>query len=54
VLKAPADETPIDIQKIVDFVQTHQWNPEDIRKTVEHLQWKIQMKKVMDAIFTPQ
>ena len=54
VLKAPADETPIDIQKIVDFVRTHHWNPEDIRKTVEHLQWKIQMKKVMDAVFIPQ
>lgn len=54
VLKAPADETPIDIQKIVDFVHTHQWNPEDIRKTVEHLQWKIQMKKVVDAVFNPQ
>ena len=54
VLKAPADETPIDIQKIVDFVRTHHWNPEDIRKTVEHLQWKIQMKKVVDAVFIPQ
>ena len=54
VLKAPADETPIDIQKIVDFVHAHQWNPEDIRKTVEHLQWKIQMQKVVDAVFTPQ
>jgi glycosyltransferase involved in cell wall biosynthesis len=54
VLKAPADETPIDIQKIVDFVHTHQWNPEDIRKTVEHLQWKIQMQKVVEAVFTPQ
>jgi hypothetical protein len=54
VLKAPAYETPIDIQKIVDFVHTHQWNPEDIRKTVEHLQWKIQMQKVVEAVFTPQ
>ena len=54
ILKAPADETPIDIQKIVDFVHTHQWNPEDIRKTVEHLQWKIQMQKVVEAVFTPQ
>lgn len=34
ILKAPADESPVDIQKIVDFVHTHQWNPEDIRKTI--------------------
>ena len=54
ILKAPADESPVDIQKIVDFVHTHQWNPEDIRKTVEHLQWKIQMQKVVEAVFTPQ
>lgn len=54
ILKAPADETPIDIQKIVDFVHMHQWNPEEIRKTVEPLQWKIQMKRVVDAVFIPQ
>lgn len=54
VLKAPADETPIDIQQIVDFVESRQWNPEEIRKTVEPLQWKIQMEKVMDAVFNPQ
>ena len=51
----PAFETAMqqqreNIQKIVDFVHTHQWNPEDIRKTVEHLQWKIQMQKVIDSI----
>ncbi|MBR4920176.1 MAG: glycosyltransferase family 1 protein [Prevotella sp.] len=54
VLKAPADETPIDIQKIIDFVNSRSWNPEEIRKTVEPLQWKYQMKKVVDAVFTPQ
>ena len=54
VLKAPADETPINIQQIIDFVNSRSWNPEEIRKTVEPLQWKIQMKKVVDAVFTPQ
>ena len=54
VVKAPADETPIDIQKIIDFVHTHQWNPEEIRRTVEPLQWKYQMKKVVDEVFTLQ
>jgi hypothetical protein len=28
--------------------------PEEIRKTVEHLQWNIQMQKVVDAVFNPQ
>ncbi len=50
VLKAPADETPISIQRILGFIDQHQMSPGDIRKTVEHLTWKIQMQKVIDAI----
>ena len=53
VLKAPADESPIDIQQIVDFVNHFTMRPEEVRKTVEHLTWKIQMQKVVDAIVTP-
>lgn len=48
VLKAPADESPINVQLILDFMDQHHFVPEDIRKTVEHLSWKIQMKKVVD------
>ena len=48
VLKAPADESPINVQVILDFMDQHHFVPEDIRKTVEHLSWKIQMKKVVD------
>ena len=51
VMKAPANESPIDIQEILDFVDHFSMSPEDIRKTVEHLSWKIQMQRVMDAIF---
>lgn len=51
VLKAPADESPIDIQQIVDFVNTFKMKPEDIRKTVESLSWKIQMQKVVNAVY---
>ena len=50
VLKAPADESPIDIQHIIDFMDHFQMNPEDIRKTVEKLSWKIQMQKVLNCI----
>lgn len=50
VLKAPADESPVDIQQIVDFMGGFTMKPVDIRHTVEHLTWKIQMQKVVDAV----
>ena len=50
VLKAPADETPIDIQQIIDFMDSFSMKPEEIRKTVEHLTWRIQMQRVVDEI----
>ena len=50
MLKAPADESPVDIQQIIDFIDHFMMKPEEIRKTVEHLTWKIQMQKVIDAI----
>ena len=52
VLKAPADESPIDIQLIIDFLDHFTMSPEDIRKTVEHLRWKIQMQRVLDVVFS--
>ena len=51
VLKAPADESPVDIQQIVDFMDHFTMKPEDIRKTVEHLKWKNQMQRVLDSVF---
>ena len=50
VLKAPADESPIDIQQIADFMNHFSMKPEDIRQTVEHLKWKIQMQEVINQI----
>ena len=50
VLKAPADESPVDIQQILDFLDRFTMQPQDIRRTVEHLTWKIQMRQVVDAI----
>lgn len=50
VLKAPADESPVDIQRILDFVDYLQMQPSEIRKTVEHLTWKIQMQNVINQI----
>ena len=51
VLKAPADESPVDIQRIIDFMDGFTMKPEEIRSTVKHLTWNIQMKKVVDAVF---
>ena len=50
VLKAPADESPIDVQKIVDFIDGFKVQPMEVRNSVQHLTWKIQMQKVVDAI----
>ena len=50
VLKAYADESPVNIQQIIDFVDANQFNPADIRKSVEHLSWKNQMQQVVDAV----
>lgn len=52
VLKAPADESPIDIQRIIDFMEHFTMQPAEIRKTVEHLSWKNQMQKVIEALGT--
>ena len=51
IIKAPADESPIDIQQIIDFIDDNSLKPEDIRKTVGHLAWKIQMQTVIDEVF---
>ena len=50
MLKAPADESPIDMQQIVDFMDHFTMKPEEIRHTVEHLTWKIQMQRVLDGV----
>jgi hypothetical protein len=48
VVKAKPDESPIDILQILDFIDSHQFRPNEIRKTVEKLSWKIQMQQVVD------
>lgn len=50
VLKAPADETPVDVNRLLEFIDNNEFVPSDIRKTVEHLTWKIQMRKVVDEV----
>ncbi|MGN0282382.1 MAG: glycosyltransferase family 1 protein [Prevotella sp.] len=50
IIKAPADESPINIQDIINYIDNNNINPKDIRKTVEHLSWKCQMGKVISNI----
>ena len=47
VLKAPADETPVDVERMLAFIDSCLMQPADIRRTVEHLTWKIQMENVV-------
>ena len=50
VIKAQPDESPIDVPQILEFIDHHHFQPEEIRKTVENLSWKIQMQKVLDEL----
>lgn len=47
ILKVPADETPIDIPKLITFCQSLSHSPKEIRDSIQHLSWKEQMKKVL-------
>lgn len=51
VLKVPADESAIDIWKIYEFYTRCTLKPEQIRESVLELDWKFQMRKVIDATF---
>jgi Glycosyltransferase len=52
IIKAPANEEPLDIRKIVNFYNQQIFNPSQIRKSIEGtLSWTSQMKKVVDDIF---
>lgn len=50
ILKVPADESPIDIQAIVDFYNGLDVEPQAIRDSIKDLSWKRQMQKVIDEL----
>ena len=53
ILKASADENPIDINMIVDFLQKKSVDSRVLRDyAINNLTWKIQMKKVLNTINT--
>lgn len=50
IIKAPADESPINIKQIIDFLDKTEFSPEYIQHSISHLSWKEQMKKVINAL----
>lgn len=50
VLKAPADESPIDVDGIIRFLSIHREQPADIRQSVDYLSWKVQMQRVLEQL----
>lgn len=50
VMKAPADESPIDVRTVLDFIDSHTFTPQEIRDTVGSMSWKNQMKIVVDSV----
>jgi hypothetical protein len=51
VLKAPADETPIDINRIIKFYQGCSMPPIEIRDSIACLSWENQMKTVINEVY---
>ena len=50
ILKIPADETPVDINKILLFYKNLSITPQDIRDSILDLSWECQMKKVIQNL----
>lgn len=52
IMKAEADESPINILNIIDFIIFKPLIPEEIRKSIKGLSWNKQMGKVIELIKT--
>lgn len=50
VWKVPADESPVDILRLIDFQRNQAMAPAEIRESVRPLSWKAQMQKVIDKV----
>jgi glycosyltransferase involved in cell wall biosynthesis len=50
VLKVPADESPVDISKIISFYRQLTMSPQQIRDSIRDLSWKHQMELVLNNI----
>ncbi len=52
VMKAPANESPINVKNILEFIESHIFTPQEIRYTVGSMSWKNQMKIVVDSVMS--
>ncbi|MCH5306820.1 MAG: glycosyltransferase family 1 protein [Prevotella sp.] len=50
ILKAAANDAPIDIEQMIDFVDHLTITPEEIRKSIYDLTWERQMERVISEI----
>jgi hypothetical protein len=51
VMRIAADESPVPIADVLRFMDECSLKPEEIRSTVRHLTWKVQMQRVVDGVF---
>ena len=52
IFKVPGNDTPIDIEEIVKFVDKHKFDPMTIRNyAIENLTWDKQFEKVLNDVF---
>ena len=52
VLKVPADESPIDVPRLVEFYRQQSLSPSAIRGSIAHLAWSEQMKPIAHYLQT--
>ena len=52
VLKVPADESPVNIQDVIDFYRKNSIKPQQIRDSIKELSWKHQMKHVIEEVLS--
>lgn len=53
VLKVPANESSIDIHRIIDFYNKNKMSPNEIRESIADLSWKNQMEHVIKEVLYP-
>lgn len=50
IFKVPANDSPIEINSVLDFFKTTNMSPSEIRASISHLSWNEQMKKVIQNL----
>lgn len=50
ILKAPANDSPINLDKVIEFYKKCNKNPKMIRESIKRLSWKEQMQKVINTV----